>query len=124
MVTTSNAPSFAATSSNRPSMNLTATPARSAAARAASTIARLRIDADDLAAIGRKADRQNARPGADIEQALASIEAELLCDGGEERRAIGRPGALVIGDGGGEASHGDPCGVELEARPASHRTAA
>ena len=38
---------------------------------------RLRIDADDLPAIGRKADRQNAGSGADIEQALASIQAEL-----------------------------------------------
>ena len=39
--------------------------------------ARLRIDADDLPAIGRKADRQNARPGADIEQALTPVQAQL-----------------------------------------------
>ena len=74
--------------------------------------ARFGIDADDLPAVGRKANRQNARPGADIEQALTPVEAKLKRDGFEERRAIGRPGVFVIGDGGGEASHGDPGGVE------------
>ena len=72
--------------------------------------ARLRIDADDLPAVGRKADRQNARTGADVEQALTSIKAELLRDRSEERRPIRRPGAFIISDSGGEASHGDPCG--------------
>jgi hypothetical protein len=38
---------------------------------------RLRIDADDLAAIGRKADRQNAQAGADIEQAVTPVQAKL-----------------------------------------------
>ena len=36
--------------------------------------ARLRVDADDLPAIRLEADRENARPGADIEQALAAVE--------------------------------------------------
>jgi hypothetical protein len=89
---------------NRPSMNLRAAPARSAAASRLDH-ARLRIDADDLPAIGREADRQNARPGADIEQALASIEAKLLSDRSEERRPIGQPGIFVISDSGGEPSH-------------------
>ncbi len=40
--------------------------------------ARLWIDADDLPAIRRKADRQNARPGADIEQALTSVQGRAL----------------------------------------------
>ena len=74
--------------------------------------ARFGIDADDLPAIGRKADCQNARPGADIEQALSPVEAKLLRDRLEEGRAVGRPGVFVIGDSGGEASHGGPCGVE------------
>ena len=85
--------------------------------------ARLGIDADDLAAIRRKANRQNAWPGADVEQALASIEAELFRDGGEKRRSIRRAGAFVIGDGGGEASHGNPSGVRWRSVQ-NHATAA
>ncbi len=67
--------------------------------------ARLRVDADDLPAIGPEADREDARPGADIEQALAAVEPELFGGGGEKRRSVRRSRALVIGDGGGEASH-------------------
>ena len=73
--------------------------------------ARLGIDADDLPAIGRKADRQNARPGADVEQALTPVEAELKRDRSEERRPVGRSRAFVISDSGGEASHWGPGGV-------------
>ena len=71
---------------------------------------RLRIDADNLPAEGRKADRQDARPGADIEQALTPIQPKRSRYGLEEGRAIRRSGAFVIGDSGGEASHGDPDG--------------
>ena len=70
----------------------------------------LRIDADDLAAVGRNADRQNARPRADVEQTLAAVESELNRDLRKERGAIRRPGALVVGNCGGEASHGGPSG--------------
>src|SRR5580698_575286 len=70
--------------------------------------ARLRIHADDLPAKAREADSQNARSGADIEQALTSVEAELKRYPSEERGTVGRPGGFVVGDGGGEASHGDP----------------
>jgi hypothetical protein len=69
---------------------------------------RLRIDADDLPAIGLKSDRQDARASPDIEQALAAVEAESFCSGGKERRPIGRPSVLLIGDGGSETSHSDP----------------
>ena len=54
----------------------------------------LRVDADDFAAIGRESDREKPRPRADVEQALTSIEAERAGDLGEERRAVGRPGAF------------------------------
>ena len=68
----------------------------------------LRVDADDLAAEGRKADRQKSRPRADVEKARSGLEGEPPGDRGKERRAVRRPGGLVIVDGGGEASHGSP----------------
>ena|SRR5579863_7997392 len=67
---------------------------------------RLRVDADHFAAIRRKADREQAGPCADVEQALPAVEPEFARNRGEERRAVRRPGDFVIGDGGGEASHG------------------
>ena len=73
--------------------------------------ARLRIHADDLPAKAHEAKGQNARSGADIEQALTSIQAQLKRNPSEERCAVRRPGAFVIGDGRGEASHDDPDGV-------------
>ncbi len=81
--------------------------------------ARLWIHADDLPAKVREANRQNARSGADIEQALTSVQAKLKRDPSEERRAIGRPGAFVIGDSGGEASHGDPWPASIATRAGS-----
>jgi hypothetical protein len=46
---------------------------------------------------------------------LATVESQLMRDLGKERVAIGRPGALVIGDGRGETSHGDPRGDDYVA---------
>jgi hypothetical protein len=86
---------------------------------------RLRIDTDHLVAIRRKADRQNARPGADIEKTLTPVQPHLERNGFEKRCAIGRPGAFIIGDGGGEASHGDPWPASILTRAGrDHETAA
>ena len=86
---------------------------------------RLRIDTDDLPAIGRKADRQDAGPSADIEKTLTPVQPHLERYGFEKRCAIRRPGAFVIGDSGGEASHGDPWPASILTRAGqNHATAA
>ena len=70
--------------------------------------AQLGIDTHDLPAIGRKADRQNAGPSADVEKTLASIETQRLDDTRKERRTIGRPSVFIIGDCRREAAHHNP----------------
>jgi hypothetical protein len=39
------------------------------------------IDPDDVPAIGRETDRQNAWPSPDVEETPTSIKTELLCNG-------------------------------------------
>jgi len=94
-----------------PSIKVRACEARCAAFRAAVIHRRLRIDADDAADIGPKAERQQTGPRAEVDQRVLSPEPELLRDAAKESGRIGRPQFLIQRNRGGEASHreaGDP----------------